>query len=115
MERVSDNEVLALAFHHSGDLTVLLVTKDTFCHVEFYFSGKKSVVVDIHEDLEILDAIFLEKKRVCLLSYDKAKQTAALLIITSHKKIKKVDLPEKGFKLSVNERKVYILAQFGCY
>lgn len=51
LERVSDNEVLALAFHHSGDLTVLLVTRDTECHVEFYFYGKKSIVVDLHEDL----------------------------------------------------------------
>lgn len=110
LERASDNEVVALAFHHSADLTVALVTKDASCHVEFYFYGKKSVIVDIHEDLDVLDTIFLEKKRVCLLTYDKIAQTNALLIVSSHKKIKKVDLPEKCFKLSSNERKVYILA-----
>lgn len=107
--------MLALAFHHSGDLTVLLVTRDKECHVEFYFYGKKSIVVDIHEDLEILDAIFLEKKRICLLTYDRVNMVAAILIVTNHKKIKKVDLPEKCFKLSANERRVYILAQLGCY
>ena len=94
---------------------MLLVTRDTECHVEFYFYGKKSIIVDIHEDLEIHDAIFLEKKRVCLLTYDRASKTAAILIVTTHKKIKKIELPEKCFKLSANERKVYILAQLGCY
>ncbi len=48
MERASDNDVMAIAFHHSTELAVLLVTKDPFCHVEFYFAGKKAVTVDIH-------------------------------------------------------------------
>jgi len=39
---------MAVAFHHSTELAVLLVTKDPLCHVEFYFSAKKTAVVDIH-------------------------------------------------------------------
>jgi hypothetical protein len=48
--------------------------------------------VDLHEDLTIFDLTFLERKKVCLLGFDRRSKKAVLMMVWSHRKIKKMEL-----------------------
>lgn len=61
------------------------------------------------------DVVFLEKKKVMIVGYDNNKKTNVLIIVTSHKKFRKIDISEAVFKLIANDRKVLILAEQGCF
>jgi hypothetical protein len=98
---------LAVAFHKAADVSTVLVTRSLnlrqeMLHVEFYFYGKKPIIIDIGEDLVVSDAVFLEKKKVLLLGHSIVTSSSTLLLVNSHKKIRKVELPEKAFKLIAN-------------
>jgi hypothetical protein len=49
-----------------------------------------------------------------ILGFDNAKKTHVLIIVTSHKKFRRIDIAEPAFKLVGNERKVLVLAERGC-
>ena len=89
------------------------MARGPFCFIEFYQDGKKATKIDLYEELEIIDLKFIEKKKCCLLAFDKNKKTTSIYIVSVNKKVNKIDLTSPAHKLINSEAKVFILMEKG--
>ena len=69
---------------------------------------KNPVVVELHEDITVYDGIFIERNKVCLLCFDHQANKPMMLIVSSHRKLKRVPLEEALVRFDHGERRILL-------
>ena len=71
-------------------------------------ADKNPVAVELHEDITVYDGMFLERGKVCLLCFDHQANKPMMLIVSSHRKLKKIPLDEALVRFSQGDRRVLL-------
>jgi len=53
---------------------------------------KNPVTVELHEDITVYDGMFIERNKVCLLCHDNQSNKPMMIIVSSHRKLKRIPL-----------------------